>query len=112
MGLAFKGSNVQFAYSGFNAFRRLLAAEIGIDLDKMEGFDGTRSWSKITDPIVPLLNHSDCEGKIPARQCATIAPRLRELVADWDDSFYRAAALELAEDMERLGVDKLPLIFR
>ena len=96
----------QWSYSGFFAFRKRLAEAAGIDLSKMEGYfafdmeQAIRSgdwnlklledkkcskiaWSTIADPIVPLLSHSDSEGIIPPEVCATVAPRLRELIKDW-----------------------------
>ncbi len=93
-------------------FRRRLAGEIGINLDQMEGFkEGIRSWAKIKDPIVPFLNHSDCEDEMTPEQCKVVAPRLRELVADWEDGHDKQNALELADDMERMANDGQPLVF-
>ena len=50
---------MHWSYSCFHEFRRKLAAEIGIDLDDMDGFEGTLSWDDLKDDIVPLLDHSD-----------------------------------------------------
>jgi hypothetical protein len=44
-----------------------------------------RSWDEIDDPIVPMLNASDIDGKMTAEECAAAAPRLRELMETWDD---------------------------
>lgn len=39
------------------------------------------SWEALKpDPIHALLNHSDCEGSIPASDCAPLASRLEELL--------------------------------
>ena len=123
MGLGFSESKASWSYTGFMDFRERLAAEIGIDLQKMVGFSnrkyhspdhilGTMPWDKITDPIKPFLNHSDCEGELSPEDCLIVAPRLRELVADWDEFDYdRQNALILADDMERCGKDGKALIF-
>lgn len=107
-------------YSTFMQFRQRLAGQIGIqDLDEMEGYGGGRSWEEIDDPIVPFLNHSDCEGDLDAEACETIGPRLRELVVEWpEDAFrglwedLRAAGLQLAEAMEEAGRLGTRVVFR
>jgi hypothetical protein len=104
--------NAHWSYSGFNEFRRRLAAAIDIDLDVMEGFYGTRSWEGLTDRIVPLLNHSDCEGKLTASECRRVAPRLRAIIAPWPEGDYdKEQALLLVEDMETCAKAKEPLEF-
>ena len=142
MGLGFNKSEAHWAYSGFNRFRERLANEIGICLPLMEGFWnpskesmssvelskrilGTETfdklywlpkeplkWEKIKDPIVDLLYHSDCEGSLSAKQCGKIAPRLIELIADWnDDDYDKQQALLLAEGMEACYKKRVKLIF-
>lgn len=107
MGLDFRGSNAQWSYGGFMSFRIKLAEQIGIDLRRMEGFtDHGIAWSSFPkDPIHLLLNHSDCEGHLTAKQCARVAPRLRELVAEWPSDIQHAYdkdnALLLAKGMEQ-----------
>jgi hypothetical protein len=104
MGLAItlNGETVaQWSYSGFYSFRVRLAQAAGIDLTKMHGYYGFDvekaktagwqedagkekvQWDTITDPIAPFLAHSDCEGKLSPEVCATVGPRLRELMKDW-----------------------------
>lgn len=69
-------------------------------------------WDKISDPIVDLLYHSDCDGELTAEQCGKIAPRLRELIANWsDDDYDKQQALLLAEGMEQCHKDNEPLKF-
>lgn len=67
--------------SAFNDWRRWVAQKaLGMDLDKMEGFcDGGFSWSHIKHPLVPLLNHSDCDGVLPLAALKEIADSLMEL---------------------------------
>jgi hypothetical protein len=91
----------------------MLAKEVGIDLDSMEGFGGSVKWSTLPkDPIHFLLNHSDCDGHITAKRCAKIAPRLLELVAKWPDDIYdKTQALLLAEGMKACAQKGKPLEF-
>lgn len=111
MGLALSVNGktcASWAYSGFNSFREKVAAQIGINLRKMEGFYdvdksilseqgweayrkaceenvGSISWDTVDDPIKGLLHHSDCDGEIPADQCAAIADRLEQIIKDWPE---------------------------
>lgn len=124
MGINFSHGDAHWAYSGFNRFREKLAAEIGITLEDMEGFQSYSahlkgeqakniSWDTVTDPIKPLLNHSDCDGELTPEECRAIYPRLRELVANWDDNDYdKHQALELADGMVFAATENKPLVFR
>ena len=116
MGLDFVGSDAHWSYSGFMKFRRRLASEIGINLDEMQGFievyENGISRSTIDDDIVPLLNHSDCDGELSAEECETIEPRLRELIAEWDDKEYdKINGILLADGMDRCVSQNVPLRF-
>lgn len=159
LGLYVGGDQVaQWSYSGFNAFRRRLAKEIGINLDEMPGFspdfkdileekgweayrnakiaamsNSKGKWEDVVDDIVPLLRHSDCEGIIPPEICATVGPRLAELIKDWPetvtfetDPFWQEKgyskemtladhdtqqARSLVEGMRRAALEGLPLDF-
>jgi hypothetical protein len=69
------------AYSAFSRWRTQIATQIGIPLDCMEGFGGGRPWpSSEQEPLVHLLNHSDCDGELEHRHCAAIADRLTEIL--------------------------------
>lgn len=98
------------AYSAFSRWRQKLAQVAGLPpLDLMEGFfdpanfgtlyfgqpsselwDGKRAalhkllpieWACLRpSPLHELLNHSDCEGEIPAKRCAAIADALEVLI--------------------------------
>lgn len=68
------------SYSSFNAWRRWLAGKAGFDLDSMLGFGGHTDWSTVSSGLVPLLNHSDCDGEISPDDAALIAPALDEVV--------------------------------
>jgi hypothetical protein len=114
MGLDFSHTDARWSYSGFHEFRRRLARELGIDLDKMDGFVDRNglSWDKIIDPIKPFLNHSDCDGELSVRECRMVALRLRVLIADWpDDDYDKRNALLLAEGMELAVASNEPLVF-
>lgn len=116
MGIQFSHCDASWSYGGFDRFRHHLAEQIGIDLDKMQGFNhrriGVIPWDQVNDPIVPLLNHSDCDGTLSAKDCRTVAPRLRQLVNDWPvDDYDRVMALSLAEGMERAAKARQKLRF-
>ena len=117
MGIDFSHCDAHWSYSVFHRFRVKLAKEIGINLDSMKGFDFAdpdkgMPWTKIKDPIVFLLDHSDCDGELTADECHCVAPRLRELVADWpDDDYDRQQALLLADGMDKAVQSGENLIF-
>lgn len=101
MGIDFSHGNAHWAYSGFNRFRTQLAEQVGIKLKDMYGFGGKISWNGFNDDIVPLLNHSDCDGHLTPDECKRIVPRLKELIKDWDDiDGDKARAEDLINGME------------
>ena len=69
------------AYSAFMRFRSNLAAAIGIDIMNMENFGGKQiPWpSKTDEPLVILLNHSDCDGTIAVEDLIPLADRLDQV---------------------------------
>lgn len=108
MGLAFSHGTANWSYGGFHSFRQRLAREIGLDLDRMRGFTDkpdSQPWEVVGDAIVPLLNHSDCEGSIACALLPKLADRLEELVQDWPMEWWeqggydREHALLLVEGM-------------
>ena len=112
MGLDFVGSNARWSYSGFSSFRRKLASEVGVTLNNMDGFGGSQEWPKLKDPVLVLLNHSDCDGHLTPKECSKLAPRLRELVKDWPKKDYdRQQALKLASGMANCAKTKKRLLF-
>ena len=112
MGLDFSHGNAHFTYSGFGRFRKRLAREIGIDLDEMDGFGGEKRWDGIQDPIVHLLNHSDCEGCLPPDVCEVVAKRLRELASVFaDEDWMKSAGMDLAKSMEEAAAQGCCLQF-
>lgn len=108
LGLSVNGEScAQWSYSGFNSFRTKVAAAVGIELRKMEGFSDVDrsllekswesyrqaieedakkvkiSWDTVDDPIKHFLHHSDCDGEIKPEYCGLIADRLEEIIKDW-----------------------------
>jgi hypothetical protein len=110
------------SYSSFGEFRRELArVGLGIKLNEMQGFAGevTSDGRSMTekgkpwyphseDPLVILLNHSDCDGEIKWEYCRMLAHRLLELapkMGDWRSATVQFAnglleAFDLEEDVE------------
>lgn len=110
MGLDFSHTDAHFSYGGFDRFREALAEHEGIKLRDMAGFcapwrgDDPQThpslpWDAIDTPLKPLLNHSDCDGDLSPEECAQIAPRLRQVIAElWPEGHENGLAL--AEAME------------
>jgi hypothetical protein len=118
MGLDFSHTDAHWAYSGFMRFRIRIAATLGINLERMEGFtrdsnvSNPTSWDTIDDDIKVLLNHSDCDGELSPEECRKVAPRLREIVSPWpDDDFDKQQALLLADGMDKVAKNNEPLEF-
>jgi hypothetical protein len=110
MGLDFSHTDAHFSYYGFHEFRRRLALLIGVNLDEMKGFtdppEAGKPWSAIDDPIVHLLDHSDCNGEIDREQCEEVARRLRQLLDEWQDeddeayAYYQLHGRKLVQGLE------------
>jgi hypothetical protein len=88
MGLSIHPGGAAWSYSGFASFRRRLAADEGIELQRMVGFGaGEQPWTtsngyEIT-VLAPLLNHSDCDGYLDRYECEQMLPRLRSICGNW-----------------------------
>lgn len=79
-------------YSSFGRFRKALASELGINLDECIGFGGDKvDLDKLEHDIQPLLNHSDCDGKLTPEEALRVANGLNEIYLklpqhpDYDD---------------------------
>ena len=70
------------AYSAFHRWRsKLMEVAHQRDLMQMQNYGGNVPWAKLgKDPLIILLNHSDCDGIIEAKDCAPLADRLEELL--------------------------------
>ncbi len=69
-------------YSSFGQWRETICRAAGMgDLNDYVGFGGSTPWpSKSKEPLVILLNHSDCDGRITVKQLRPLANRLAELL--------------------------------
>jgi hypothetical protein len=117
-------------YSRFNAFRRRLAELAGFPpLDEMEGFKYNKdtykplpdalSWDGCPGDrrLVPLLNHSDCDGEIAPECCGPIADALEELAAklpddpNTEDGWQRRYMLRFAKGCRAAAAAGEPIDF-
>jgi hypothetical protein len=76
-------------YSSFNQFRHALASCIGIDLKEYRGYGGnyaTKDLASIEHGIMPLLNHSDCDGELSVEESKSIAEGLTQILESMGDS--------------------------
>jgi len=103
-----------FTYGVFGYFRRRLAAPLGITLYEMEGFGGDVSWEPFKDaPLYPLLNHSDCDGRLSWQDCAQVYPALIDAVANWPKHDpLRELGLLLANHMRFCSEIQRDLLFK
>jgi hypothetical protein len=89
--LAF-GERAHWSYSGFHAFRKRLAAAIGIKLEEMAGFAQNKAgqpWNQWDGhPLLPLLIHSDCDGELSPAQCGLVAFGLNDIIHAWPEDDY------------------------
>jgi len=72
-------------YSTFNRFRYSLGYQIGIDLDDYSGYNekGIKDLSKINHALMPLFNHSDCEGRLTVKESKSIVKGLNEVLENF-----------------------------
>jgi len=82
-------------YSVFARFRKSLACQIGIDLNDYYGYGkgGVKDLRKIKHELMPLFNHSDCDGKLTIKQSKSIVVGLNKVLEnfiennEYDDDF-------------------------
>jgi hypothetical protein len=92
------------SYSSFNSFRETLCLAAGLGrLKDHVGFGGKSPWPDL--PIVTLLNHSDCEGEIAAKDCEPLAKALEELLPKLPDTWVLPAAEQWIKGL-RLAASK------
>lgn len=90
------------SYGGFNELRRRLAESAGMgNLDDYQGYGGTQPYPP-DEPLVPLLNHSDCEGELWWWQIEGLADRLVAVSRDWPHDVPAPFASDRAR-VERLA---------
>ena len=74
-------------YSSFNRFRYSLGHQIGINLNDYLGYGdtGTKDLKTITNELMPLFNHSDCDGRLTVKQCKSIVIGLNSILSDFNE---------------------------
>ena len=74
-------------YSSFNRFRHTLAKQIGIDLNEYRGYDdkGEKDLETIEHDIMPLLNHSDCDGSLTVKESRRIIKGLNNILENYNE---------------------------
>ena len=77
-----------WAYSSFNRFREWLFRNIWLDVD--DYYEYNQEWKRhldeITHPILPLLNHSDCDGVLSLEDQKSIIKWWKMILADLKES--------------------------
>ena len=100
MGIALHPGNLRMSYSGFNALRRDISNLFGVNLGTMKGFGGSAEWNTFPEQgLVPLLNHSDCDGELSVADMKLIVPCLKPCV-DKLIEYHRSYCQTLIDDME------------
>ena len=89
------------SYRSFNQFRCDLAEQIGIDLDDYIGYrgNGVKDITTINHNLMPLFNHSDCDGHLTIDECFKIANGIDSVLATFTDSTEQDSLFK--EDMIR-----------
>lgn len=97
-------------YSSFNRFRTMIAEKIGIKLEDMEGFGGNKSFSEVNHPIVPLLDHSDCDGELSVEECKSIVEGIDLILSDFnvktDEDVYFVRYMKQFSDGCKLAISR------
>lgn len=78
-----------------------------------------RQWEDVDSGLVPLLNHSDCDGELSPEECRTVAPALAEAITKLpaEDvppgvTTYRSKAQDLLGMIEACAKYDRQLLFR
>lgn len=74
-------------YSSFNRFRYSLGHQIGINLDDYIGYGdkGTKDLTSIDNELMPLFNHSDCDGRLTVKECKSIVKGLNSILENYNE---------------------------
>lgn len=118
MGLDFSHGGASWSYSGFNRFRERLMQHAGLgELRDRVGFGGDVPFTE-DHPLIPLLDHSDCDGELSVDECLMAAPALVEAIThmesdqrDPDHEYDRRMGLRLAAGMLLAASERKPLEF-
>lgn len=87
MGLTTSHGCFDAPYSTFNRFRYSLGHQIGINLDDYIGYgsDNGKNLTDIDHELMPLFNHSDCEGELSVKECQSIAKGLDKVLENFNN---------------------------
>jgi hypothetical protein len=97
------GGHVGTSYGGFMRFRERLCESAGWgDIHEYTGFvTNGKAWPT-DEPLVALLNHSDCDGELWGWDCEGLANAIRAIVRLWPKHDYdREYGERLASMVER-----------
>ena len=72
-------------YSSFNRFRERLAKEAGYDLNEYDGYGGHKDLTTIDHPLMPLFNHSDCDGILTVEESFSLVKGLNLIIQNTID---------------------------
>jgi hypothetical protein len=74
-------------YSSFSEFRHSLGRQIGIDLDEYIGYGdkGTKNLTDIQHDLMPLFNHSDCDGELSVEESKQIVKGLNNILDNFNE---------------------------
>jgi len=86
MGLATTHNCWHGSYGTFNWFRFNLGKQIGIDLQDYIEYSGNgkKSLNDIHHNLIPLFNHSDCEGILTPDECKKIVKGLNNVLNNYN----------------------------
>ena|SRR5690606_34976297 len=75
------------SYSSFNRFRYSLGHQIGIDLYDYAGYGskGVKDLAKIEHELMPLFNHSDCDGILTVEESKQIVIGLNKVLENFNN---------------------------
>tara|TARA_R110000772_G_scaffold6250_5_gene21941 strand:- start:2067 stop:2417 length:351 start_codon:yes stop_codon:yes gene_type:complete len=90
-------------YSSFGRFRDVLAKEIGINLKDYFGYGGdnpTKHLEDIDHDIMPLLNHSDCDGELSVEDSKRIVKGLESILETYtEDDYFRDKMIQFRDGL-------------
>lgn len=127
MGIDFSHCDASWSYNGFSSMRTALAKHVGITLENMKGFSESaivgrglpgEDWPEVEDePLVLLLNHSDCDGELTPEELRILLPRLKVVVKEmmYENELFEYDSdqlLELMDGMELAISHDEPLQFQ
>ena len=105
------------SYSSFHGWRKAVCLAAGLgDLDERDGFADAGvaglPWTE-DDPLIALLDHSDCEGQIDAEDCGPLADRLEALLPELTaEPWHQEATEQFIAGLRQAAVEGEDVIFK